>query len=421
MKNETIINLRYFAVAFGANTASSFVGVFGVLLGASAFEMGLLQALSNAISNASQIFWGRLSDRYGLRRPWLVGASVVMAGLWLAMGFVEGPYQLILLYSSIALTSSVISVNWFSLLADLTSSGSRGSFLARLQNISSFGNLASLLLMAFILHGDSRSQLIIPFSLGSAAYVASAVLLSRIVEVKKESRLSGSFVKGVREARANSAFFRYMTSMLAQGFFWSMAWPIFPITVVAVRGFDLPEVSALTAMNIFAAVAVQRYLGRLADRFNRVPLIFLNRLMLGAIPLMYAFFFNFDEFLVMEAYSGVASALQNVVMNSYLMDLLPEGKRAEYVSIMNGFNGIVYLFGSLAGGFLLQYLEGTMPLARAVSLSLTLISAGRFATSFLFLRLKEPENRGRRGIPIFSVLLRLVRPGLPSGSSVRER
>ncbi len=391
--------------------------------------MGLLQALSNAISNASQIFWGgRLSDRYGLRRPWLVGASVVMAGLWLAMGFVEGPYQLILLYSSIALTSSVISVNWFSLLADLTSSGSRGgSFLARLQNISSFGNLASLLLMAFILHGDSRSQLIIPFSLGSAAYVASAVLLSRIVEVKKESRLSGSFVKGVREARANSAFFRYMTSMLAQGgFFWSMAWPIFPITVVAVRGgFDLPEVSALTAMNIFAAVAVQRYLGRLADRFNRVPLIFLNRLMLGAIPpLMYAFFFNFDEFLVMEAYSGVASALQNVVMNSYLMDLLPEGKRAEYVSIMNGFNGIVYLFGSLAGGgFLLQYLEGTMPLARAVSLSLTLISAGRFATSFLFLRLKEPENRGGRrgGSPIFSVLLRLVRPGLPSGSSVRER
>ena len=33
-------------------------------------------------------------------------------------------------------------------------------------------------------------------------------------------------------------------------------------------------------------------------------------------------------------------------MNSYLLDIIPTTRRAEYISIINGFNGLVYIMYS---------------------------------------------------------------------------
>ncbi|MGC8608625.1 MAG: MFS transporter [Thermoplasmata archaeon] len=417
---QFLINTRSFIVSFGANTAASYIGVFGVLLGSSPIEMGMLQALSNSISNAGQILWGRVSDRSGVRRPWLMLASGAMTVIWIAMALVRSPIDLILVYSIMSLISAMLSVNWFSLLADMSKSGSRGTFLSLLNNISSLGNLMSLLAMTFILRGSSINELIIPFSMGAVAYVASVFLVLFMKEEKKKAKLSPSFLKTFAEARKNSTFYRYFKAMNIQGFFWSMAWPIFPITIVSVMNFSLPTISELTAVNIVAIMVIQKFIGKITDRFDRTPLIFVNRFLLGFIPLMYGYFTGVGEFMIIEFYSGIVSGLQNVVMNSYLMDIIPIGHRAEYVSIMNGFNGIVYLAGSLAGGGLLEYFIGIYPLHYAVTISLTIIAIGRISSSFLFLHLKEPTERGKMGNPILFLITR-INHGLPSGNIQKQR
>ncbi|EQB71737.1 MAG: hypothetical protein AMDU4_FER2C00177G0004 [Ferroplasma sp. Type II] len=63
MDNRKLIALRSFIIAAGATAAASFVGVFAVMIGASAVEMGWLQSSSNSLSNLGQILWGRISDR----------------------------------------------------------------------------------------------------------------------------------------------------------------------------------------------------------------------------------------------------------------------------------------------------------------------------------------------------------------------
>jgi MFS family permease len=412
-----LVNMRTFFISSGATTASSFIGVYGVILGASPIEMGILLALGNSISNATQIFFGKLSDNSGLRKPWLIMASIFLSILWLSLSFVSGPVELIIIYAAISLASAVITVNWFALLTDITSKGNRGSFMAGISNISSIGNLVTLIFMTFLLKGDEKSYLIIPFSLASIGYILSAIFISLIKETRKKPEFKNKLL--LKSVKDQKNFYKYMKAMMLQGFFWSMAWPIFPITVILVRNFTLPMVAILTTVNISATIVIQYYSGKIADKANRIPYIFMNRLLLGGIPLMYALFTSFSEFLVMEVYAGVISGIQNVTMNSYLMDLLPDGKKAEYISIMNGFNGIVYFFGSVTGGLLLEYFISFMPLYRAVSLALIIIGIGRIITSFSFLRIEDPGRKIKN--PLLNILFRLNNAGLPSGSVQKQR
>ena len=133
---------------------------------------------------------------------------------------------------------------------------------------------------------------------------------------------------------------------------------------------------------------------------------------------MYAFFVNLGQFFILEVYSGFVGAIQSVVMTSYLLDIAPSGKRAEYISVLNGANGIVYFLGAISGGFMLQYLVALYPLRYALMLGYLVVFAGRFLSSFLFLRLKETGGNNRRDLALFSILLRWRHPGSPSGGNL---
>ena len=163
MKNDVILAIRTLAISLGATAASMFVGVYGVIIGASAAEMGWLQSSANSIANSGQLLWGRISDRFGRRKPFLFAGSIALAVLWLMMAIVSTPVELIVTYAVLSLVSAMITVNWFSLIADITASNRRGHFLATLNNVGSIGTLCAVGAMIFLLHGTARSEIQIPF------------------------------------------------------------------------------------------------------------------------------------------------------------------------------------------------------------------------------------------------------------------
>ncbi len=421
MHNGTVIALRSLIISVGVTAATTFVGVYGVILGATAAEMGWLQSSANSLANAGQLLWGRLSDRLGRRMPFIVMASAVLAIMWFLMAVVNSPVELIVVYALISLMGAMITVNWFSLIADVTDSSTRGHFLAAINNIGSIGTLVSVAAMIFVLHGSGRSELEIPFFAAAASYVVSAVIVSRLSEKEHKTKLTMTLRRTFMQVRDHPIFYRYFVAMNVQGFFWSMAWPLFPITMVSVMNFDLSTVAVLTVTTLMATILGQYAFGRIVDRVDRAPLIFYNRILLTAIPVMYALFNTFPLFLVLEVYSGLVGAIQSVVMNSYLMDIVPVESRAEYISIINGFNGAVYFFGALAGGYLLEILLGSFSLWVALFAAYTVVAAGRFSSSFMFLHLEEPQRRERMRFTLYSILFRTKYPGLPSGSTIKPR
>ena len=421
MFNKTLIAIRSFVVAVGVTAASSFVGVFGVYIGATAVDMGWLQSTANALSNGGQLLWGRLSDRVGRRRPFLIAGSAILAVLWYMMGSIRTPVQLVVVYAAISLFASLITVNWFSLIADQTDTTTRGRFLSIINILSSLGTIGSLVVMTFLFQGQVTRDIFIPFSASAGSYVISGILMGMLKEPEKQKELTGNIRKTLKDLKKNPLFYKYFMAMNVQGLFWSMAWPMFPITIVLVMHFSLSDVAILTVASLSMSVLVQYLLGKVTDNINRAPLILANRMMLSAIPLLYAFFTNFWEFIIMELYSGVLGSIQNVVMNSYLLDIVPNGHRAEYISIINGFNGIVYLAGALTGGYLLQIMIDHFPLHLALIFSYSIVFSGRFLSSLLFIGLKEPEQKGRTPLHLYSMLFRYKQPGSPSGGTMRFR
>lgn len=421
MLNKTILTVRSIVIAVGATAASSFVGVYGVFLGATAIEMGWLQSTANALGNGGQLLWGRISDRIGQRRPFLVAGSLILAFLWYFLGVVDTPVELVVVYALVSFFAAMITVNWFSLIADETESNVRGKFLAIINNLSSLGTLVSLLIMTFLFSGHVDSDISIAFFAAAGSYAISAFLMARIKETRHSTKVVGSLLKTLRNLRKDRLFFNYLVAMNTQGFFWSMAWPMFPITMVLVMGFSLSDVALLTVASIGSTIIIQFILGKVTDRIQRPPLIFLNRLLLSGIPLFYAFSRTFPEFVILEVYSGIIGGIQNIVMNSYILDIVPQKQRAEYLSIINGFNGIMYLAGALTGGYLLSYLMSGLPLYQALLYGYIIVFTGRFLSSLLFLRLKEPDVRGRAPLHLYSLLFRLKPPGSPSGGTIRFR
>ncbi len=421
MLNKTILTIRSIVIAVGATAASSFVGVYGVFLGSTAIDMGWLQSTANALGNGGQLLWGRISDRIGARRPFLVIGSLILAFLWYFLGVVRTPIGLIVVYALVSFFAAMITVNWFSLIADETESNVRGRFLAIINNLSSVGTLVSLLVMTFFFSGHVNSDISIAFFAAAGSYLISALLMGRIKETRHSTKVVGSLLKTMKGLRKDRLFFNYLIAMNTQGFFWSMAWPMFPITMVLVMKFTLSQVAYLTVSNIGSTIVIQFILGRVTDKIQRPPLIFLNRILLSGIPLFYAFSRTFPAFVLLEVYSGLIGGIQNIVMNSYVLDIVPQKQRAEYLSIINGFNGIVYLVGALTGGYLLSYLMTGLPLYEALLYGYLIVFAGRFLSSLLFLRLKEPDVRGRAPLQLYALLFRLKPPGSPSGGTIRFR
>jgi MFS family permease len=108
--------------SLGLGMVNPFIGVYAVELGASSSEMGWLQSLASLSNNVMQVFWGKLSDRFGKRIPFIVLGGLIIAGLWVPMMFVATPSQLIILIAVQALLGSMATPAWTALIGDLVPS-----------------------------------------------------------------------------------------------------------------------------------------------------------------------------------------------------------------------------------------------------------------------------------------------------------
>jgi MFS family permease len=135
---------------------------------------------------------------------------------------------------------------------------------------------------------------------------------------------------------------------------------------------------------------------------------------------MYAFFDTLPFFIFIEIYSGFIGSIQNTILTSYTLDVVPEGHRAEYISILNGFNGAIYFTGALTGGYLLSLFIDFFPLRLALTFSYLIVFSGRFISSFLFRGLKEVEGGGRNN-GVLRILFKPRQPGSPSGGPISPR
>ena len=411
-------------VNFGKGLADPFVPVLAIRLGATAGQLGWLQAFVNLFPAVMQVPWGKLSDFFGRRIPFLVVGGVLSFGLYFFMVGSVSPWQLIFLVSVQMAVGSMMIPTWSALVGDNTTPKNRGSVMSKFFAVSTVASLVGTLLAGAIMPEDEDGQVLAVFALpffmaGLSGIIGSLALMS----VRERRRLLHAspkriFAFGLKsflftsDLTSNVYFRNLIILNTAFNFIMSLIWPILYLTYVKVIGASLLEIAIMTVISGGATVFFQTRVGRLMDLTGPMPLIMISRFAYISVPIVYALATHAWHIYLLNAALGLANAMSNVAFFSYILDVAPEEKKAEYFAVYNTMIGIATFFGSILGGYLTNYFleryAGNYVLSLGAVYAISAV--GRTVCAILFFKLKDP-------VQYPTTLRRLIRKRLSEWSA----
>lgn len=400
---------------FAQGLYTPFLSAYVYDMGANLAEMGVFRSVGNISPTILQPAWGAMSDRVGHRKAFvafgtLTGLFVVYLFLWAAT-----PFDMIFLYTVQSILLSVQIPTWLSLVGGLIHPSKRGTELGRLGLATNLALLLATLTSGFIMvsptllpyirsfWGDLgpilfptvqawREAYYLPFYLTLVVGLIAGVLSLRIRENPRNNNGKRLFPPVLKLLTRPGDFRRFCFTATFFSFSMSMAWPFFIIVQIEWLQNSLLEIAIASAISTAMTVAFTIPLGRLSDRVGRRPLIFIGRLLLFFVPLLYLMAIDTSLIYLSNAIAGVATAASVNANTAYIYDVSPEEERGSHVAVYNTFTGIVFLFGSLISGLMGQALVPSLGNHGAVFTMLLVSTILRFVASFAYLNLHEPRT-----------------------------
>src|SRR5688500_15624565 len=96
-----------------------FVTLYATSLGATLGQVALVVGVQSAVSVVSGLFWGRLADKVGRRRPFILGAMGALAVLDLAIAYAPTWELLVPLHGLRGLGMGAYQVTTLALMGDI--------------------------------------------------------------------------------------------------------------------------------------------------------------------------------------------------------------------------------------------------------------------------------------------------------------
>ena len=381
---------------FGHGLAGPFVPYYATRLGATTADLGWLQAFSNLFPNVLQVPWAWLSDRVGRRVPFLVLGGAVSSLLFLLMAASVSPWQLILVVLLQAIATSMVLPNWSALLGEKTRFQGRGRVFGQLSQVGGVAGLGGTLLAAFIVFQSpptAASAFHVPFIIAAAVGAAGSLVLILVRESPRKAANGGTARAEPVDPERHADFLYFVKAQSFYNFFMSLAWPLIPITVAIVLGASNLDIVMIAVISALSTIVLQTQVGRLLDRVGPATLIQASRFLFVLVPLAYALARDLWVVYVISAVMGLPTAIVNIALNAYILDVAPKAKRAEYFGVFNGAMGVVTFAGTVLGGYLARVFEGILAdLWAGLFLVYMLSFVGRSVGAFLTLRIQDPTR-----------------------------
>ena len=259
-KPSRTLYLRQVANNFSGGVINPYVPIYAVQLGASSSEMGWLRSLNNLFGNVMQIPWGVASDRTGRYVPFIVLCGVISSLLWIPALFVATPWQLIMIVAVQALANSMVAPAWAALLGKVLPRSARGSGTANINAAASLGSISATLLSGLIMTrigGTPNDMYRLPLLIAASTGFGASLTMLTIREVKAEKGESKPLFDW-RSLGKNRNYRRFALISIIHGFFMSMAWPLFPITIVNVTKGNMLEVAYISVISGAVSLLTRR-------------------------------------------------------------------------------------------------------------------------------------------------------------------
>jgi len=405
---------RSMLATFSYGMVDPFLTTIAYDMGATGSQMGWLRALSNLLGTFVQPLFGYLSDKVRRRTIFIALSNILYSSIWILLLFVN------------SIGSWIFPLNYFfpiiiGLIAGIASAIVIFTFKEkkareRAQKIS-----------RLLLEKDQKGKLGKVQQKEEPCIMGSSIVADKdpqqiarngietlcVSEEKTKEEIQYAQTKNgkiqvqptttdrLSAMLKNKNFMRFTFIFGIQSFFMSMCWPLFPIRQRGDINANFLEIAIFSVIMSTATLATVRYAGQVSDLIGRKPQMFLNRLILTAMPLGYMFVSQTWHIILMHAIICIPLGLNSSVMQAYLIDVTPERDRSMYIGFYNMFYGIILFLGSLFGGYLVDFLMGNVAIAgytpgfpqyTAVTIAFAVGFVGRVITAIPFLTLKESKK-----------------------------
>lgn len=391
------------SVAFGRGVADPFIPAFArSALDATAAQLGWLQAFINLFPAVMQVPWGKLSDFFGRRIPFLVVGGVFSFAMYFFMIGVMNAWQLILLVALQMFIGSMMIPTWSALVGDVTTPRNRGTIMGRFFAVSSVASLVATLLAGYVMpqNGTAFAIYAIPFFLAGTSGVVGSLYLLRVKEEKRRvyasprrifafSMKSFIFMSDLKE----NLYFRNLVVLQSVfNFIMSLIWPLLYLTYLDVLDATLFQIAVMTVISTGAALFFQTKVGKLLDVIGPMPQILISRFAYISVPVVYGLATQVWHIYALNALLGFATAMSNVAFFAYVLDVAPAEKKGEYFAVYNTFIGIATFVGSILGGYMAVFFLDfyAQDLVLALGAVYAISAFGRAACALWFFKLEDP-------------------------------
>lgn len=358
-----------YAVMMGSG--ESYLGPFGIFMGASTLQVGLLDTLPQLFSAIMQYTGARIMPRFKSRRAVVISAVLIQALLWLPIALL--PFVLGLgkmpVYFLIGFIICYRGVNglaipiWSSLIGDLVPSDIRGRFFGnrnRLTGISTFiaQMCAGMALHVFEMHHITKAGFLMIFGVAFAARVNSARWLVKHDDpafiIRPDQDFSfWQFLK--RSRYSNFAKFVFYVGAINLGVAFSA--PYFALYMLRDLQFTYMEFTGITAAATIAQFLTFRYWGDISDRFGNKKILNICGWGIALVPMLWLISSNMAFLVLIQFYAGFVWAGFNLASSNFIFDAVTPPKRALCVAYQSLINGFCLFAGSLCGGYVATILS----------------------------------------------------------------
>lgn len=389
-------------VNLGKGMADPYVPVLAVKLDATLPQLGWLQAFINLFPAVMQVPWGKLSDFFGRRIPFLAIGGVMSFTLYFFMVGVVSAWQLIFVVAIQMLIGSMMIPTWSALVGDVTTVRDRGSVMGRFFAISSVASLVGTLFTGAIIPAENATlaHYALPFFVAGCSGIVGSLILYEIAEEKRRLFASPKtlFTFSVKsfiffgDFKENKPFRNLVILNTAFNFIMSLIWPLLYFTYLEVLDASALEIGIMAVIATGATLFFQTKVGKLLDVIGPMPQILISRFAFISVPIVYALATEVWHIYVLNAALGFATAMANVAFFAYILDVAPQEKKGEYFAVYNTVIGVATFIGSIIGGYLglyfLEYYGHNWILGLGAVYAIS--AFGRAAGAIWFLKLKDP-------------------------------
>lgn len=368
---------------------------YGLFLGASTAQAGLLVAVPNLLSSISQFFAVRAVRLSGTRRNVVVFGTGLQAVLLIPVAllpFLSVPgkiYILVALISIFRLLGSLIGPAWGSLVSDYLPGGQRGQYFGWRSRMVGIAGMIGIGFWGAVLYMVRQVApnlaFVVLFSSAVIFRFMSFYFVQRMVDVPVEHHPSADFtfwmfIKRFRE----SNFVKFILYVTSVTFAIQLAAPYFSVHMLKNLHFNYLSYMSVHLASVVAGLVTFPLWGRNIDIAGSVRTLKSTGIAIPLIPLLWMVARTPLELVLVEMFSGFIISGFGLATSNFIYDAVSPPKRVRCLGYYNLINGAAIFLGATLGGYLAERLP---PLLGYPLVTLFLLSAiMRFLADFFLSR-----------------------------------